>query len=219
VVLVLVLVLVLTLLCLCPQANGKRFLQCPAAMSVMHLAKFLRSKMDIPNSYRVSPPPQTQNLPPDWSWGTFQGFRSIIIYKCLAFVCRYTFVCESLHICLWVATHLFVSRYTFVCESLHICLSRYTFGWVATHLFESLHICSSRYTFVCESLHICLWVATHLFESLHICLSRYTFVWVATHLFVNRYTFVCESLHICLCFWDSCRGFDLQSVQKVFRPF
>lgn len=41
-------------LCLClSQANGKRFLQCPAAMSVMHLAKFLRSKMDIPNSYRV----------------------------------------------------------------------------------------------------------------------------------------------------------------------
>lgn len=35
------------------QSNGKRFLQCPAAMSVMHLAKFLRSKMDIPNSYRV----------------------------------------------------------------------------------------------------------------------------------------------------------------------
>ncbi|XP_076001757.1 polycomb complex protein BMI-1-like [Genypterus blacodes] len=35
------------------KSNGKRFLQCPAAMSVMHLAKFLRSKMDIPNSYRV----------------------------------------------------------------------------------------------------------------------------------------------------------------------
>uniref|UniRef100_A0A8C6SMX2 RING-type domain-containing protein n=2 Tax=Neogobius melanostomus TaxID=47308 RepID=A0A8C6SMX2_9GOBI len=33
--------------------NGKRFLQCPAAMSVMHLAKFLRSKMDIPSNYRV----------------------------------------------------------------------------------------------------------------------------------------------------------------------
>ena len=39
--------------CLCSQSNGKRFLQCPAAMSVMHLAKFLRSKMDIPNNYRV----------------------------------------------------------------------------------------------------------------------------------------------------------------------
>lgn len=38
---------------LCSQSNGKRFLQCPAAMSVMHLAKFLRSKMDIPNNYRV----------------------------------------------------------------------------------------------------------------------------------------------------------------------
>ncbi|PWA29354.1 hypothetical protein CCH79_00014031 [Gambusia affinis] len=35
------------------KSNGKRFLQCPAAMSVMHLAKFLRSKMDIPNNYRV----------------------------------------------------------------------------------------------------------------------------------------------------------------------
>ncbi|XP_056442971.1 polycomb complex protein BMI-1-A-like [Gadus chalcogrammus] len=35
------------------KTNGKRFLQCPAAMSVMHLAKFLRSKMDIPSSYRV----------------------------------------------------------------------------------------------------------------------------------------------------------------------
>uniref|UniRef100_A0A3Q3WHA6 RING-type domain-containing protein n=1 Tax=Mola mola TaxID=94237 RepID=A0A3Q3WHA6_MOLML len=34
-------------------SNGKRFLQCPAAMSVTHLAKFLRSKMDIPNNYRV----------------------------------------------------------------------------------------------------------------------------------------------------------------------
>ncbi|CAN9510818.1 unnamed protein product [Ophioblennius macclurei] len=33
--------------------QSKRFLQCPAAMSVTHLAKFLRSKMDIPNSYRV----------------------------------------------------------------------------------------------------------------------------------------------------------------------
>lgn len=35
------------------KSNGKRFLQCPAAMSVMHLAKFLRSKMDIPSNYRV----------------------------------------------------------------------------------------------------------------------------------------------------------------------
>uniref|UniRef100_A0A3Q3W8L8 RING-type domain-containing protein n=1 Tax=Mola mola TaxID=94237 RepID=A0A3Q3W8L8_MOLML len=40
-------------LSLSPQSNGKRFLQCPAAMSVTHLAKFLRSKMDIPNNYRV----------------------------------------------------------------------------------------------------------------------------------------------------------------------
>uniref|UniRef100_A0A7N8XG77 Bmi1 polycomb ring finger oncogene 1a n=1 Tax=Mastacembelus armatus TaxID=205130 RepID=A0A7N8XG77_9TELE len=29
------------------------YLQCPAAMTVMHLRKFLRSKMDIPNAYQV----------------------------------------------------------------------------------------------------------------------------------------------------------------------
>uniref|UniRef100_A0A3Q2W6A8 Bmi1 polycomb ring finger oncogene 1a n=1 Tax=Haplochromis burtoni TaxID=8153 RepID=A0A3Q2W6A8_HAPBU len=32
---------------------NKRYLQCPAAMTVMHLRKFLRSKMDIPNTYQV----------------------------------------------------------------------------------------------------------------------------------------------------------------------
>uniref|UniRef100_A0A3P8XZ50 RING-type domain-containing protein n=1 Tax=Esox lucius TaxID=8010 RepID=A0A3P8XZ50_ESOLU len=35
------------------KTNSKRFLQCPAAMTVMHLAKFLRSKMDIPSTYRI----------------------------------------------------------------------------------------------------------------------------------------------------------------------
>ncbi|XP_077591871.1 uncharacterized protein LOC144209441 [Stigmatopora nigra] len=35
-----------------PMAN-KRYLQCPAAMTIMHLRKFLRSKMDIPNTYQV----------------------------------------------------------------------------------------------------------------------------------------------------------------------
>lgn len=35
------------------QGNNKRYLQCPAAMSVMHLRKFLRSKMDIPCTYQV----------------------------------------------------------------------------------------------------------------------------------------------------------------------
>lgn len=35
------------------QLANKRYLQCPAAMTVMHLRKFLRSKMDIPNSYQV----------------------------------------------------------------------------------------------------------------------------------------------------------------------
>ncbi|XP_063056578.1 polycomb complex protein BMI-1-A-like isoform X2 [Engraulis encrasicolus] len=33
--------------------NSKRFLRCPAAMTVSHLVKFLRSKMDIPSNYRI----------------------------------------------------------------------------------------------------------------------------------------------------------------------
>uniref|UniRef100_A0A3Q0QUH6 Bmi1 polycomb ring finger oncogene 1a n=1 Tax=Amphilophus citrinellus TaxID=61819 RepID=A0A3Q0QUH6_AMPCI len=33
--------------------DQSRYLQCPAAMTVMHLRKFLRSKMDIPNTYQV----------------------------------------------------------------------------------------------------------------------------------------------------------------------
>lgn len=37
-----------------PQKNGVRFLRCPAAMTVMHLAKFLRNKMDVPSKYKVS---------------------------------------------------------------------------------------------------------------------------------------------------------------------
>lgn len=35
------------------EANVKRYLQCPAAMTVMHLRKFLRSKMDIPCTFQV----------------------------------------------------------------------------------------------------------------------------------------------------------------------
>ncbi|XP_078795101.1 polycomb complex protein BMI-1-A [Oryzias latipes] len=35
------------------QVTNRRYLQCPAAMTVMHLRKFLRSKMDIPNTYQV----------------------------------------------------------------------------------------------------------------------------------------------------------------------
>lgn len=38
-----------------PLQTGVRFLQCPAAMTVMHLAKFLRNKMDVPSKYKVSP--------------------------------------------------------------------------------------------------------------------------------------------------------------------
>lgn len=37
------------------QVNDKRYLRCPAAMTVMHLRKFLRSKMDIPNTFQVLP--------------------------------------------------------------------------------------------------------------------------------------------------------------------
>ncbi|KAM3928574.1 polycomb complex protein BMI-1 isoform 1-T2 [Leptodactylus fuscus] len=35
------------------EANDKRYLRCPAAMTVMHLRKFLRSKMDIPSSFQI----------------------------------------------------------------------------------------------------------------------------------------------------------------------
>ncbi|KAG8573706.1 hypothetical protein GDO81_012506 [Engystomops pustulosus] len=35
------------------ETNDKRYLRCPAAMTVMHLRKFLRSKMDIPNSFQI----------------------------------------------------------------------------------------------------------------------------------------------------------------------
>ncbi|NXA57611.1 BMI1 protein, partial [Nothocercus julius] len=35
------------------EVNDKRYLRCPAAMTVMHLRKFLRSKMDIPNTFQV----------------------------------------------------------------------------------------------------------------------------------------------------------------------
>ncbi|XP_050841692.1 polycomb group RING finger protein 2 isoform X2 [Serinus canaria] len=37
----------------CPPGPGLRFLRCPAAMTVLHLAKFLRNKMDVPSKYRV----------------------------------------------------------------------------------------------------------------------------------------------------------------------
>uniref|UniRef100_A0A6I8SCM1 BMI1 proto-oncogene, polycomb ring finger n=1 Tax=Xenopus tropicalis TaxID=8364 RepID=A0A6I8SCM1_XENTR len=34
-------------------ANDKRYLRCPAALTVMHLRKFLRSKMDIPSNFQI----------------------------------------------------------------------------------------------------------------------------------------------------------------------
>ncbi|XP_053856331.1 polycomb group RING finger protein 2 isoform X2 [Vidua macroura] len=36
-----------------PPGPGLRFLRCPAAMTVLHLAKFLRNKMDVPSKYQV----------------------------------------------------------------------------------------------------------------------------------------------------------------------
>lgn len=44
-----------------PQQTGVRFLRCPAAMTVMHLAKFLRNKMDVPSKYKVSPWASSKN--------------------------------------------------------------------------------------------------------------------------------------------------------------
>ncbi|XP_006634448.2 polycomb complex protein BMI-1-A [Lepisosteus oculatus] len=35
------------------EVNDKRYLRCPAAMTVMHLRKFLRSKMDIPCTFQI----------------------------------------------------------------------------------------------------------------------------------------------------------------------
>ncbi|XP_042199227.1 polycomb group RING finger protein 2 [Callorhinchus milii] len=35
------------------KANSVRYLRCPAAMTVMHLGKFLRNKMDIPSNFRI----------------------------------------------------------------------------------------------------------------------------------------------------------------------
>ncbi|XP_036377362.1 polycomb complex protein BMI-1-A [Megalops cyprinoides] len=35
------------------EVNNKRYLQCPAAMTVMHLRKFLRSKMDVPCTFQI----------------------------------------------------------------------------------------------------------------------------------------------------------------------
>ncbi|KAG8443250.1 hypothetical protein GDO86_011885 [Hymenochirus boettgeri] len=35
------------------EANDKRYLRCPAALTVMHLRKFLRSKMDIPGNFQI----------------------------------------------------------------------------------------------------------------------------------------------------------------------
>ncbi|XP_062843607.1 polycomb complex protein BMI-1-B isoform X2 [Trichomycterus rosablanca] len=35
------------------EMNVKRYLQCPAAMTVMHIRKFLRSKMDIPCTFQI----------------------------------------------------------------------------------------------------------------------------------------------------------------------
>ncbi|KPP72955.1 Polycomb group RING finger protein 4-like [Scleropages formosus] len=45
--------------------NSKRYLQCPAAMTVMHLRKFLRSKMDIPCTFQNGPLPLKYRVRPN----------------------------------------------------------------------------------------------------------------------------------------------------------
>ncbi|CAL9697888.1 unnamed protein product [Knipowitschia caucasica] len=49
------------------QLANKRYLQCPAAMTVMHLRKFLRSKMDIPNIYQVDVMYEEEPLKDDYT--------------------------------------------------------------------------------------------------------------------------------------------------------
>ncbi|XP_078230438.1 polycomb group RING finger protein 2 isoform X3 [Callithrix jacchus] len=44
--------------------TGVRFLRCPAAMTVMHLAKFLRNKMDVPSKYKNGPLPLKYRVQP-----------------------------------------------------------------------------------------------------------------------------------------------------------
>ncbi|XP_048693881.1 polycomb complex protein BMI-1 isoform X2 [Caretta caretta] len=46
------------------EVNDKRYLRCPAAMTVMHLRKFLRSKMDIPNTFQNGPLPLKYRVRP-----------------------------------------------------------------------------------------------------------------------------------------------------------
>ncbi|KAG9347726.1 hypothetical protein JZ751_003740 [Albula glossodonta] len=46
------------------EVNSKRYLQCPAAMTVMHLRKFLRSKMDVPSTYQNGPLPLKYRVRP-----------------------------------------------------------------------------------------------------------------------------------------------------------
>ncbi|KAJ7421710.1 Polycomb group RING finger protein 2 [Willisornis vidua] len=46
------------------KGNGLRFLRCPAAMTVMHLAKFLRNKMDVPSKYKNGPLPLKYRVQP-----------------------------------------------------------------------------------------------------------------------------------------------------------
>ncbi|XP_039177224.1 polycomb group RING finger protein 2 isoform X2 [Crotalus tigris] len=44
--------------------NSMRFLRCPAAMTIMHLAKFLRNKMDVPTKYKNGPLPLKYRVQP-----------------------------------------------------------------------------------------------------------------------------------------------------------
>ncbi|KAG8443251.1 hypothetical protein GDO86_011886 [Hymenochirus boettgeri] len=46
------------------KANDKRYLRCPAALTAMHLRKFLRSKMDIPGNFQNGPLPLKYRVRP-----------------------------------------------------------------------------------------------------------------------------------------------------------
>lgn len=63
-----------------PPQTGVRFLRCPAAMTVMHLAKFLRNKMDVPSKYKVNARPcrLRQQISSRGLIGGHHGHRAVV---------------------------------------------------------------------------------------------------------------------------------------------
>ncbi|XP_040185668.1 polycomb group RING finger protein 2 isoform X2 [Rana temporaria] len=57
--------------------NSLRFLRCPAAMTITHLAKFLRNKMDVPNRYKTGPLPLKYRVQPTCKRLRFSRPRSL----------------------------------------------------------------------------------------------------------------------------------------------